>query len=401
MQIRVLSRYPKITTSCPGVVESVATAQDPTCPGGAGVISLDYAATPSSKLAFTAPGSTIGAYSADLDTGDPVGTVLTDGQSHFIAVDTTSATLAAVHVDTDYGVTIVPSGTCLWAENDIESMGASIERAVKAGACLDRADLSGLDLSGRDLRGIKAVRASFRGTNFCGALLTTGDCSYADFTGANLAGATTTSLTLTGATLTGSDELAEVVGGLTVGTVAPSTSGSVAETTSTERVTTGSGAAVVRTVPTAVGCAGRRIAFVKMDAGTTAGQIASTSAQTFGGAASPLSLDTRYHGWMIESDGANWQCCHLSIYKPLAASEKAAASGVASLSAGSLVVQDPANAQATKGNDKIVKADATGGIDVWGYTPTTTGDWTGADPTTIREALDRIAAAMTIHLISP
>jgi uncharacterized protein YjbI with pentapeptide repeats len=355
MQVRILSRYPKITTSCPGVVESVATAQDPTCPGGTGTISLDYAATPSSKLAFTAPGSVIGAYSADLDTGDPVGTVLTDGRSHFIAVDVTSATLAAVVVDTDYGVVIVPSGTPLWHENDVESVAASIERAVKAGINFARADFSGMDLSGADLRGIKAVRASFKGAKLVGCLLTTGDCSYADFTGADLSGATTTSLTLTGATLTGSDELAEVIGGMTVGSVAPSTSGNVAITTSTELVTTGSGAAVVRTVPTAVGCAGRRIRFWKMDAGTTAGQVASTSAQTFGGAASPLSLGVRYDGWEIESDGANWQAKRITMLLPAAGA----------------------------------------------YTPAVGGDWSGADPTTIQGALDRIAAAMTLHSISP
>jgi hypothetical protein len=31
----------------------------------------------------------------------------------------------------------------------------------------------------------------------------------------------------------------------------------------------------------------------------------------------------------------------------------------------------------------------------WTYTPTTTGDWAGADPTNIGQALDRLAAAYT------
>jgi hypothetical protein len=31
----------------------------------------------------------------------------------------------------------------------------------------------------------------------------------------------------------------------------------------------------------------------------------------------------------------------------------------------------------------------------WSYTPTTTGDWAGADPTSVGEALDRLAAAYT------
>ena len=46
-------------------------------------------------------------------------------------------------------------------------------------------------------------------------------------------------------------------------------------------------------------------------------------------------------------------------------SEKGAANGVASLSAGSLVVQDPANATATPTADKIVKADGSGLVDGW------------------------------------
>jgi hypothetical protein len=35
------------------------------------------------------------------------------------------------------------------------------------------------------------------------------------------------------------------------------------------------------------------------------------------------------------------------------------------------------------------------------YTPSTPGDWAGADPTTIEEALNRIAAVLTANSMSP
>jgi len=50
---------------------------------------------------------------------------------------------------------------------------------------------------------------------------------------------------------------------------------------------------------------------------------------------------------------------------PLLASQKAAASGVASLSAGSLVVQNPENATATPTASKIAISDAAGLLDAW------------------------------------
>jgi hypothetical protein len=37
----------------------------------------------------------------------------------------------------------------------------------------------------------------------------------------------------------------------------------------------------------------------------------------------------------------------------------------------------------------------------YAYTPSTSSDWTGADPTTIQEALDRIAAVLTANSMSP
>jgi hypothetical protein len=37
----------------------------------------------------------------------------------------------------------------------------------------------------------------------------------------------------------------------------------------------------------------------------------------------------------------------------------------------------------------------------YAYTPSTPGDWAGADPTTIQEALDRIAAVLTANSMSP
>jgi hypothetical protein len=211
-----------------------------------------------------------------------------------------------------------------------------------------------------------------------------------------LAGATLTGLTTTGATMTGSDELAEVIGGMTVGTVSTSTSGAVAATTSTEFVTTGSGAAVVRTVPTAVGCAGRRITFIKADSGTTAGQIASTGGQTFGGAASPLTLATRYHGWTIESDGANWQATYVcNTVAPIAGAEKAAASGVASLSAGSLVVQNPASASATPAIDTIPITDHTLGVLAAGFRRRIVVDSLAATPYAVPASADTILGAAT------
>uniref|UniRef100_A0A6H1ZIX8 Uncharacterized protein n=1 Tax=viral metagenome TaxID=1070528 RepID=A0A6H1ZIX8_9ZZZZ len=362
MEVKIVARYPRFACTVPGCVFDVPTSQDPALPGGDGEIRLDYtAAGPSSQLALRAPGDTVGAYSADLDAGNPTDVTLTSAGGHYVVISAvTSATLAAVVADTNYHLRVVGVGDTLWHDNLSASFKASVEAAVRAGIDFEGADFDGADLSGADLRGMKAAHASFRGANLMGAKVAASTIAYADFTGAKIEGLVGTPSEMTAAVFAGVDEAEEVVGGLSVGSRAVSASDAVEAVDSTLIVTTGSGAAVVLTLPAAASYPGKRFRFIKADAGTTAGQIAVAGAETFSGAASPLLLSTRYHGWDIESDGTNWQTSYLTIVLPLAASEKAAASGVASLSSGSLVVQDPANATATPTAAKIPIADAGG-----------------------------------------
>lgn len=63
---------------------------------------------------------------------------------------------------------------------------------------------------------------------------------------------------------------------------------------------------VVVTLPTAVGKTGRRYEVWKIDAGANAVNVASTSAQTFNGAASPVALAAQWDWAVCVSDGANW-----------------------------------------------------------------------------------------------
>jgi hypothetical protein len=60
------------------------------------------------------------------------------------------------------------------------------------------------------------------------------------------------------------------------------------------------------TLPTAVGCIGRRYTIKKTDASANAVTIATTSSQTIDGTTTKA-LSTQYAAYTVQSDGANWQ----------------------------------------------------------------------------------------------
>lgn len=95
-----------------------------------------------------------------------------------------------------------------------------------------------------------------------------------------------------------------VTAGLTVGFAAKTANYTLVEA---DNVVTGDAttATFSLTLPTAVGCAGRRYTIKKITAANTL-NIATTSSQTIDGAAAPLALTTQWSGVVLISDGANW-----------------------------------------------------------------------------------------------
>lgn len=84
-----------------------------------------------------------------------------------------------------------------------------------------------------------------------------------------------------------------------------SNTGAVATADDTLFISASSGA-VTRTLPTAVGCVGKRFTAKKTDSSANAVTVATTSSQTIDGATT-YSLGAQYKYVTVESDGANWQ----------------------------------------------------------------------------------------------
>jgi hypothetical protein len=108
-------------------------------------------------------------------------------------------------------------------------------------------------------------------------------------------------------------------GGFAGGYPAPasvSSSGNVSDSSPVEHVNASSGA-VTRTLPTAVGRAGRVYKVKKVDTSANAVTVATTSAQTID--SGPTSWNIRYFNEALEfiSDGANWQIHAESIDLPI------------------------------------------------------------------------------------
>ena len=181
--------------------------------------------------------------------------------------------------------------------------------------------------------GIPFLGGDFRGMNLAGAQLGNGNFTGSHFEGANLIGTNFTGANLTNCDFSGAD---------------------VAEVTWTAATLTG----------------------VDTDA-LAIDAIATISA--------PACEDPIAH-CIVKANSAG----------KIAAGFGGSASTVATLNSSTKVVQDPANATATPTASKIPIANATGcgGLDAWGYAPTTAGDWAGAAPTTIRGALDRCATLL-------
>jgi hypothetical protein len=101
-----------------------------------------------------------------------------------------------------------------------------------------------------------------------------------------------------------------------VAPVAVSSSGTVAAGTHTENVNA-SGGAVTRTLPTAVGIAGKSYVIKKVDSSANVVAVGTTSSQTIDGAAAPWNIRFQNESLEFRSDGANWQIHAESIDLPI------------------------------------------------------------------------------------
>ncbi len=86
---------------------------------------------------------------------------------------------------------------------ETENFRMAVELAVKSGAYLFRANLSGANLSGAHLSGAHLSGADLSGANLSGANLSGAHLSGADLSGANLSGANLSGADLSGAHLSG------------------------------------------------------------------------------------------------------------------------------------------------------------------------------------------------------
>lgn len=98
--------------------------------------------------------------------------------------------------------------------------------------------------------------------------------------------------------------------------VSVSSNGTVGADTHSE-IVNASGGAVTRTLPTAVGIAGKRYTIKKIDTSSNLVVVQTTSSQTIDGFAPPWNIRYQNEAITYESDGANWFIAHQIVYSNL------------------------------------------------------------------------------------
>jgi uncharacterized protein YjbI with pentapeptide repeats len=166
---------------------------------------------------LTTPTADIQLVSAANPAGVHLGTVTAAADGTFAATVTipSSATIGLYHLQVDGLTDVVPPGTAITDQSQLEfgtlanfaplnrtapiTGSADISVAPNCRGC----NLAGVDLSGADLHGVNLSGANLKGANLTGTNLQGGSLQGANLSGANLTGASVTNANLQGANLQG------------------------------------------------------------------------------------------------------------------------------------------------------------------------------------------------------
>lgn len=220
------------------------------------------------------------------------------------AADTAKATLSSTGIamkGADFSVTQTAAAAEAVGKNSTINSGVGGAAGAGAGAA---GGIAALDAAAGGA-GTSALAAGNGGV----ARIRGGDAGAANTGNGGNGG----NVTLAGGALSGGGTAGKVISQSVLEVTAPIQCTSAAKSANfafdgtfrTARVTTAA-AAVTGTLPTAVGCDGRRYTMVKVDSGAGAATWGTTSSQTINGAAPGAMSSTQWGKETVESDGAHW-----------------------------------------------------------------------------------------------